>query len=149
MMKFNLWVLSQGLQRDLRWGKRGEVLGGKLYGKLTIFKYFQDMCMIYTSNFGFRDPINFPRYKLWISSTRRIPSQLGFAKSRHQWWTMKKMRVWKHLAGLVPPLGCFSSVKLTWPTWEEKTCSYINRERHILCRYSFFYIYCRYRYIYI
>ena len=66
-MKFNLWVLSQGLQRDLRWGKRGEVLGGKVYGKLTIlFKYFQDVCMIYTSNFGFRDPINFPRYKLWI-----------------------------------------------------------------------------------
>lgn len=43
-MKFNLWVLSQGLQRDLRWGKRGEVLGGKVYGQLTIlFKYFQDM----------------------------------------------------------------------------------------------------------
>ena len=34
----------------------GEVLGGKVYGKLNIFKYFQDMCMIHTSNFGFRDP---------------------------------------------------------------------------------------------
>jgi len=64
---------------------RGEVLGGKVYGKLTIlFKYFQDMCMIYTSNFGFRDPINFPRYKLWIWIFLRHESGRNWvAKSRH------------------------------------------------------------------